>query len=180
MSGSVLPYAGARDATIRKAEPTTNFGSEPDCRVRGGAEERSCLLRWDLTSLPTTAVVQYACIELYASDPSVRTFDSRELKRSWTDSQVTWNNAATGAAWATPGAKGSTDRDERSITSFVQTEVGSISSHLERDVVQRWIQAPSNNFGITLANSAAYDGITFASAEAATVSHRPALFLVIQ
>jgi hypothetical protein len=38
---------------------------------------------------------------------------SYELKKAWNEGQLNWNQAATGAPWATPSAKGTTDRVPR-------------------------------------------------------------------
>ena len=109
----------------------------------------------------------------------MRTFDPPQLKRSWSETGATWNNASSGVLWATPGAKGATDRDTATIAPVTMSNEGTVEFAIDRTVEQNRVTTPASNFGISIANSAAYDGITVESSEATMVSHRPALHVVL-
>ena len=75
-------YSGASDAWLDRATPTSNLGGDAECAIKGGGQPRSCLFRWDLSSIPNTSQVLGACLELTIDDPSVRSFDAFELERT--------------------------------------------------------------------------------------------------
>jgi hypothetical protein len=155
------------DATITKPTPSTNLGNDAVCSVRGGSNERSCLLKFDLAHVPTDRVVTDACLQLAISDPSVRQFSPRRLLQSWTESGATWNERQSSNAWGLPGAKGATDRDTTDLAIIPGSANGVILVPFDVTVVQDWINNPSGNHGITIANSAANDGASFHSSEGA-------------
>jgi len=171
-------YSGATDATIREASPTTNDGSATTCEADGddgGGADKSCLLKWTISGIPAGSVVHSASITLQATDGSSNTYSLYELKRSWSESSVTWNDATSSTAWGTPGAKGTSDRG--SLLGSVSGSAGSKTIVLNAAgiaLVQAWVDGTSNN-GIIIASSSNTDGIDFASSEHGTVSYRPKL-----
>jgi hypothetical protein len=70
------------------------------------------LLRFNLTGV--TGRVTSAKLRVYYYDglgaPSGH-IEVYRLKRAWSESQATWNEAATGNAWSVPGAMGADDAD---------------------------------------------------------------------
>jgi hypothetical protein len=169
-------YAGVEDTTIEKASPASNQSADEYCRVKGGGSERSCLIRFNLTALPTNALVNKACLHLTIADPSVRTFAARRLLQPWMVGQATWNEYKSFLAWGALGAKGVADRDPADIAIIPSySPAGTISVPIDIAVVQEWVSSPSTNNGVTLAESAASDGISFYSSEVATVAERPML-----
>ncbi|XXX78682.1 DNRLRE domain-containing protein [Sorangium sp. So ce134] len=171
-------YAGSTDATLRQAAATTNYGAATTCEVDGddgSGVDKSCLLMWTLSGIPAGSTVQSASITLQVTDGSSNTYNLYEVKRSWSEPQVTWNNATSTAAWATAGAMGSTDRG--SLVGSVTGSAGSRTITLNAAgvaLVQAWVDGTSNN-GIIIASSSNTDGIDFASSEHATAAQRPKL-----
>ncbi|WP_437725896.1 DNRLRE domain-containing protein [Sorangium sp. So ce861] len=171
-------YAGSTDATIRQAAATTNYGGATTCEADGddgSGVDKSCLLKWTLSGIPAGSTVQSASITLQVTDGSSSTYNAYEVKRSWSESQVTWNNATSTTAWATAGAMGSTDRG--SLVGSVTGSAGSRTITLNAAgvaLVQAWVDGTSNN-GIVIASSSNTDGIDFASSEHATAAQRPKL-----
>ncbi|HEY6560500.1 MAG TPA: DNRLRE domain-containing protein [Polyangiaceae bacterium] len=178
----VLPsaaYAGSTDATIRQASATTNYGSATTCEADGddgSGVDKSCILRWSLSGIPAGSAVTSASVRLRVLDASSNTYNVYEVRRGWTESQVTWNNATSTSAWASPGAQGSTDRG-----ALIGTATGSATGALTITLnaagialVQSWVNGGANS-GIIVASTTNTNGIDFASSEHATLSYRPTL-----
>src|ERR687890_447939 len=103
------------DAGLSELAPTTNNGSATTLKVDGddpdpGGGDLYAALRWDLSQVPAGATVTSATVTLNVTNASPQTYGAYEPKRSWNEGQLSWNQAATGAPWATAGAKGTTDR----------------------------------------------------------------------
>lgn len=171
-------YAGSTDATIKEGSATTNFGAATTCEADGddgSGVDKSCLLKWTVSGIPAGSTVQSASITLQVTNGSPNTYSLYEVKRSWSESAVTWNNATGSTTWATAGAKGSTDRG--SLVGSVTGGTGSRTITLNAAgvaLVQAWVDGTSNN-GVLIASTSNTDGIDFASSEHATAAQRPKL-----
>src|SRR5829696_7369191 len=135
------------DAGLSQQSPNTNSGAATTLKVDGDDPDSSgsdvyAALRWDLSSIPAGATVSSAKVTLNVSDPTSQTFGAYELKRAWNEGQVNWNQAATGAPWATAGAKGATDRGSQIATVSPPT-VAPYTFTVPASVVQAWLSAPS-------------------------------------
>lgn len=199
-------YAGTSDTFISTNNVNNNYGAAATIQTRyssnssGSAgfdlarERFNTLIRFD--DLGITGTVQSASITLTISDinsdsggsASIQ-FLAYELKKSWSESQVTWNNAATGSSWAAPGAK---DASDRNLTPIFESSVYQINNDsptlnvdntititLPKELVQSWIDDPASNYGILLSVGASsqyrYPYVSFHSSEAADISLRPQL-----
>ncbi len=171
-------YAGSTDATIKQASATSNFGTATTCEVDGddgSGVDKSCVLAWTLSGIPAGSTVQSASITVRITDGTSNTYNLYELKRAWNESQVSWNNASTGTAWATAGALGATDRGASVGT--VTGNTGSTTISLNAAgiaVVQGWADGTSNS-GLIVAHASNTNGLDFASSEHATTSYHPTL-----
>ena len=166
------PYDGTTDTRIESLHKTTNFGTDTFLSVKSSA---SSLLRWSVTAIPSNATVVDACIELVVDDPSVRAFSAFAVKRDWTETGATWNNATTLVPWGLPGANDTTDRDNTPVASFVKTTSGPVLMLLSVSLAQQWVANNSANKGIIVTNAAANDGISFESSESIDPASRPIL-----
>jgi hypothetical protein len=160
------------DAGLTELAPTTNNGTATTLKVDGvdpdpGGGDLYAALRWDLSQIPAGATVSNASVTLNITNASPQTYGAYDLKRAWNESQLTWNQAATGTPWATAGAKGATDRGSQ-IASLTPTNIAPYTFTLPASVVQGWVSAPSSNNGILLANTTNFDGIVFQTKEGAT------------
>ncbi|KYF51494.1 hypothetical protein BE08_22510 [Sorangium cellulosum] len=171
-------YSGSTDATIKEGAATTNFGAATTCEADGddgSGVDKSCLLKWTVSGIPAGSTVRSASITLEVTDGSSNTYNLYEVKRSWSESAVTWNNATGSTTWATAGAKGSTDRG--GLVGSVTGGTGSRTITLNAAgvaLVQAWVDGTSNN-GIIIASTSNTNGIDFASSEHATAAQRPKL-----
>jgi hypothetical protein len=155
------------DAGLSELAPTTNNGSATTLKVDGddpGGKDLYSALRWDLSQIPAGATVTSATVTLNISSPSSQTYGVFELKRAWSEGQVNWNVASTGNLWATAGAKGATDRGSQ-IASVTPTNIAPYTFTIPASVVQGWLNTPSSNNGILLADTTNYDGFVFDTKE---------------
>lgn len=171
-------YTGSTDATLRQATPTTNNGGATTCNVDGddgNGVDLSCALRWDVSSIPAGSTVQSVTMTFRVVDPSSNVYSIFALSRGWNESQVTWNNAASGDPWAVPGALGSADRGPQigTLTGSTGTRTAVLNSSAV-SVVQGWVNGQLNA-GIVIAHANNTNGLDLASTEHATASYRPRL-----
>src|SRR5919107_256954 len=160
------------DAGLSELAPTTNNGSATTLKVGGddpdpGGKDVYAALRWDLSQIPAGSTVTSATVTLNISNPSPQTYGVYELKRAWSEGQVNWNQAATGTPWATAGAEGATDRGPQ-IASVTPTNIASYTFSIPAPVVQGWLNDPSSNNGILLADATNFDGFVFDTREGAS------------
>jgi hypothetical protein len=166
--------ASAGDAGLSELAPTANSGAAKTLKVDGNDPDPNggdlyAALRWDLSSLPAGATVNSATITLNVSNPTTQVYGAYELKRAWSEEQVTWNQAATGSPWATAGAKGTTDRGSK-IADVAPTRIAPYTFTVPASVVQGWLGTPSTNNGIVLSHTTNDDGFIIDTREGTTPS----------
>jgi hypothetical protein len=110
--------------------------------------QRRPIIQFDLSSIPTNAIVTNAKLKLTRTggDANTQTINVHKLTQTWTESQVTWNNAANGSAWTTAG--GTYDpaiRSSNNVTGKKMNFYWSLGS-----LAQEWVQTPSSNMGMLL------------------------------
>lgn len=132
-------------------------------RIINGAGVRRALVRFDLSSVPASATVQSATVNLIvtkAGPTAGGTFTLHRLTRDWgegdsfatgigapaTPGEATWNEAKAGVeAWTTPGgdfvATASASQSVNLLGSYAWT-----SAALATDV-QTWLTQPASRFG---------------------------------
>jgi hypothetical protein len=157
------------DAGLSELSPTANSGAARTLKVDGddpdpGGGDLYAALRWDLSQVPAGATVTSASVTLNISNPSPQTYGAYELKKAWNEGQLSWNQAATGSPWETAGAKGTTDRGPK-VASVTPTNIAPYTFSIPASVVQGWLNAPSSNNGILLADPTNFDGFVFDTRE---------------
>jgi hypothetical protein len=162
--------ASVADAGLSEIAPTANNGSATTLEVDGddtGSRDLYAALRWDLPQVSAGSTVTSATVTLNISNPSPQTYGVYELKRAWSEGQINWNQAATGTPWAMAGAEGATDRGPQ-IASVTPTNIASYTFSIPAPVVQGWLNDPSSNNGILLADATNFDGFVFDTREGAS------------
>lgn len=156
------------DAMLNVSLPTTNFGTYGfldiwDINTTLG--QRQSVIKWDvLKDSIVNRTVASATLRFNPESSTATTMMTyiRGLRRAWTESEVTWNNATTAVAWATAGAgDASTDRYSDILDSFVIADTNSsgwtelnVTSYLQlcdgTDTTnyKGWILTPKQNSGI--------------------------------
>ena len=174
-------YAGSRDTYISEASPTSNFGTASTVKVDGdvgSGKDLVALLNWDISSILAGSVVQTATVTFDVTNKSGKPYQVYELKRAWVETQATWNVYATGGSWSTPGAKGALDRGSTVLGTVSASALGSYVLTLNSSgvaLVQSWVNTPSTNNGILVANTTSSDGLAVSSRNATTAAKRPKL-----
>jgi hypothetical protein len=174
-------YAGTRDTYISQASPTSNYGTLNVLRVDGDAGsgmDLSTLLRWDVLSIPAGSVVQSVALTIFVTDPSPNTYQVYELKRPWVENQATWQVFAAGSNWAAAGANGALDRGSAVLGTVTASAQGSYTLTLNSaglNLVQSWVDTPSTNNGIIIANTTNADALFFRPRHASNTANRPKL-----
>lgn len=180
MSSAGSVYEGVTDATIQRR--ASNQGKSEYCSSKGGSFQRSCLLRWDLSSIPSTSKVQGVLLEVTVGDPSRSTFRVYDVRRSWTEDEVDFRQPRAGEAWGMPGANATVDAGSTPLGVFVPRANGALTIPLNAAgvaVVQGWINDPASNHGLKLYNPRPFNGATIMSSDWGTVAERPKLVVVL-
>jgi hypothetical protein len=167
------------DTKLVENAPTTNYGRATPARATGddpagSGKDVYSLLRWDLSSIPAGSEVSSVSINLNVTNASNQTYQLYEINRAWVEQAATWLLYASGSSWEVAGAKGSLDRGAQ-VGTITPRITGKQSSPISASVVQRWIEDPSSNQGLIVANTTNTDAFDFSSREAATVGNRPQL-----
>lgn len=177
-------YAGATDATLTQATPTTNAGEDPVLRAdvdypNGSGKVANVVLRFDLSSIAKGSKVEGVTLGVHVLNAtSGQGYTLYALARGFAEGQATWNAAASGAAWAAGGARGATDRGAEPLGTLLPTATGAYAVTLNAAglaAVQRWVDDPSKNFGFVLDATTNQDGLEIASSESPTAANRPKL-----
>jgi hypothetical protein len=157
-----LTNSPASDTTIGEDSPDSPLGTDPVIKsgTTGptvGNLSRRGLLKFDLSSVPTNAVVTSAALILkVVQRPVTQTnlwFDLRKVFRAWSESAATWTNRLSPPApWSASGAAAPVDYCPSVTQSnlILGNDVGTytFSSNLGMIAdVQAWVRDPGENFG---------------------------------
>jgi hypothetical protein len=161
-----------------------NWGASEACWLDTSVDElRVTLLRFDLSSIPTDAVVEDATLSLFThtddlafSDDPTRIF---EVLEAWDEGNgsgdpgvANWYDRMNGVPWTSPGC-GVGSRSDTELASFTATATGSeYVFALPLDLIGRWVADPDGNHGIVLLTYST-NGTGIASSESTLLNHRP-------
>lgn len=168
-------YAGTRDSYIRSGgSANNNFGTADPLRVDANETSRA-LFRWDLTGIPAGATVTDVDVVLDVTNSAPGQLF--EVRRDWVEGQVTWNQAATGTAWTTPGADDTTNDRGSTVLGTLGNGTGSQTVTLGAAgvaLVQGWVTTPATSRGLIL-RATSNTGGRVRSREETSAALRPAL-----
>ncbi|MBL7943283.1 MAG: DNRLRE domain-containing protein, partial [Flavobacteriales bacterium] len=108
LSSGTTNYGGAADISIGERNDSTNSNART-------------LIKFDLSSLPTNAVIQSASLSIWTvedksdTDTTVNVY---RLKRPFNETTSNWNKADASTNWEVAGAAGGNDRESNSIGSI--------------------------------------------------------------
>lgn len=174
-------YNGTNDAYIAQADPDNNQGNASDLLLDGDGNGIASLIRWEIANaLPSGAIIDSASITVQVFNTSGASYEIYALKHTWTDIQTTWNQADNSSNWQSVGAEGDNDRGSQVLGSINANNSGSLAITFNAagvTAIQQWIDNPSSNYGIIIANASHGDGVGFYSSEFDTLSSRPMLSL---
>lgn len=172
------------DSTATGAANTTNFSSATSMVLDYDfstyptiSRTRAGLIKWDLSSIPTTATVVSAYITFYISNEG-KQFALYKMLQNWDAATITYANSSGIAldgveAASSPSAIfGTTQGTGKALDAYI----GFCRVNLPLSLAQDWITNPSTNYGLLGTggpNENSGDGLQVDSCESATTTRRP-------
>jgi len=147
-------YIGCSDTRISSESPDVNFGdSELVLGMRG---EVGVLIRFDVSSIPSNALIEEATLSLYVSNVGQRPADAAicatyPITRPWNEMEATWYKASAFNWWGLPGCNDITS--DRSPVPTDQQAIYDFGRWYDWDVasaVQQWVRNPGANRGVLI------------------------------
>ncbi len=177
-------YSGAADTKIRSDAATTNYGADPVLEI-DGSPDYAALLRFDLSSIPAGKTITSVSLSVNVTDVSSQPYEIYAMRRSWSESSATWNQASSGVAWSTVGANNtSTDRENTVLGALSSSSTGVRTFTFNASgvaKVQAWVNTPSSNHGFVIQDYVNNtDGLDISSKENGTAANRPKLTVTYQ
>ncbi len=184
------------DTYLSANDPTYNNGGNTSLHINGttGTDRRTALLRWDLSSIPSNAVVTSGSLGVYVSDTSTVAYSLYSMRQSWVEGTSTqaasttsanWNTYNGAGSWGTAGAAStSLDRFDTNLwnattTSFSTTGSKTVILNAAGvSAVQEWISGAAGNYGLIIQDyTGSSNSLYIASSENTTEVNRPRLNL---
>ncbi|NOX63547.1 MAG: DNRLRE domain-containing protein [Chloroflexi bacterium] len=146
-------YAGVANAYLNRWENSTNYAKVDRLALRQ-PDIMAPILRFDLSRIPANAHIVDARLGLWTlaqSNENPATVGLYKVNRPWNVNEVTWDEAAQGDPWASPGANAvPADREGQPVSVQI---VDATRKWYEWDVtllVQNWLRQPEANNGVVL------------------------------
>ncbi|MFE4990140.1 DNRLRE domain-containing protein [Streptomyces mirabilis] len=150
---------GVTDTTLSSATPTTNLDTVSRDGVgqkwlsvgnntpTNSTEKTRAVMEFPTSAIPTTATVLESRLFTWGAETTTKTngaiYELHGLNKDFTETQATWNNAATGTAWTTAGG------DYSGTVSDNVASVSDVGRHWwdATSLTQGWTRTPSSNHG---------------------------------
>ncbi len=186
---NLQPNAAVGNDVYILASSSSNYGNSSNLGIgekntATGSIART-LIKFDLSSLPANATITSATLSLWISEDLSDTntiLNAYRLKKSFNETQATWNNSATGVSWQVAGASGANDRESVSIGSI--TILADEPLNTEKQIlldpvkVQEMVNSTFTNNGfIIIANTELNDRFMYMSSDSSTTTQRPKLVI---
>jgi hypothetical protein len=147
--------------------PTTNYGTQPTILVQQGSNG---YLQFDLSTLPTGAIVSKAMLRLFLDSVSGSgKIDAYQLGNAWTEGALTYNNAPQLGASATGGHPISLSGSN--LDEFVLIDI--------TPLVSGWVAGTIPNDGLALSLVGTDGSFSFDTKESTFSSHQPELEIAL-
>jgi hypothetical protein len=163
------------DATIDQGDPGTNYGTQTSLVV---STSQSTVLRFGLGVWPCAGrYVSKAILRLHGLGAGSMSASAWRLVKGFTESQVTWHEAASGIAWEKDGATGAGDRVAFNAQGPVMLNCTIGPAVVDvTGAVQAWADDRMSNEGLLL-EQAAYtlEVCTFTSKDGQEWAQRPVI-----
>ncbi len=174
-----MPYKkfwASADTYITSTGPPTGGASVTlDVDSPPSTEERA-LIKWDLSSIPSNAIVSEAVMTLTNADAGNLSMTVVRCLRDWDNVAATWTAYSSGNAWGSSGAKAAgTDYDATVLATIAS---GAINTQKTADItstVQDWIDGTNPNNGLLFFDSGTSLSGQWHSIEAAIKARWPFL-----
>lgn len=172
-------YTGAEDSHVFLYMPDTNYCDSDPLKV-GYKQQYASLLRFDLSVIPSNAIVTQAELQLYASGWSGTdiSLGAYYITRTVSMCQVTWNRSRSSESWGQPGARSTLTDRRPTPESTVLTRGARAWYGLDlTTVAQGWVNGSLANNGVLIDSAYSVSSFYFASAHYGTAAYRPRFVL---
>jgi len=178
-------YTGFDDTFLDSWSPEAKRGAEAGLRLRA-VNERSILLRADLTQLAPGTIIEQAILTLYEVAGGDTPIEGRVygVLANWDEMDATWQLARQSAPWTVPGCNGEGADRESTIVhlrGLFPTWRNYSNYPFDFDVtslVQRWVNNPAANYGLMVGSmEGAMGELVFGSSENTEEASRPRLLI---
>ena len=156
-------FSAVADTYVRQFDPNSNFGGDTNLRLfrlDANADRALTYLRFDLSTIPSNALINNATLGLWLMSASAETnFSLSRVTTPWQEFSLTWNTR--------PGSTGSFDNPTHSM----------VSGYKYWNAVQPvsdWVSGASSNYGFLIA-SGLLDGPNDFSSREGPYHHKPEL-----
>ncbi len=149
-------FTAVEDSFISETDPTHNFGSDTALLADGDdglGGELWTLIKWDVSSIPSNAIVSAASIKLNLFDSSGGPYNIIRQNTPWSEGTVNWGNR-TGSALV-----------RGIIPAFSLGQVTIPLNEHGINLVQGWLDGGFVNNGITIRTAGTTNGIDMDSRE---------------
>ncbi|MCC5865083.1 MAG: fibronectin type III domain-containing protein, partial [Wenzhouxiangella sp.] len=162
------------DTYVRADSPNSSYGNQQIILIRtySGNQQSIAVLRWNLSSIPTNAVVQNVAIsfeKLNAGGSSI-SLSVRPINSSWSENSLTYNGLLPILG---PSAVNSV-----TLSTSPNFPVLAASSGGLVNLVQSWVSNPGSNHGLALLQAAPNQSEEFTFASRRSTFHAPARITV--
>ena len=142
------------DTWLASNAANTNYGNQNTITLfHNSTYNRTVLVKFDLSSIPATAIVKnaiFSFVPQYVSGyPDI--WSIAGCLRDWDHLQATWNIYKTGSAWAAAGGQAYPDCEASPVWTGVPSIVlGERYGCIITSLVQRWVDGSLPNNGLTM------------------------------
>jgi hypothetical protein len=137
--------------------------------------DQRALIRFDLSSIPTTTPISKATLSLFEKDQprpgrsSIRVF---KVNKAWDENSATWTLAKSGQKWVKAGGDYSTPAE----TTYSYSYSDEIWHNIDiTTAIKGFVKSPETNFGLMLYMIPAMYTVRYISANGTDISLRPKL-----
>jgi hypothetical protein len=140
---------------------------------------RQAMLKFDITSIPTTSTVVQAYLDLYINTEGLG-LSLHRILIPWADTD-TYNTLTAGIALDNADASAAADftKGPYTVGQGKDTYTGNLHINLPLATVQSWVTTPAGNHGYCIVgpNESTGDGVQISSEDNATAAQRPTLVI---
>ena len=186
LSTELSPGPSVDDTWINKNAPFNNYGKELKIQVGDfGSEESNALIRFDVSAIPSGALINAATIRLYFDGASIQPPGSgifaHRIETPWDEGRkqgafgdgANWYFRDLGVVWTSAGA----DYVSGSV-SFMPLGVAADYHFVNiTPIMQEWIDGTAPNYGVLLRSSAGVKQAEFKTGDESSQSQRPRLLV---
>ncbi len=172
-------YEGAEDTFLYEWSPGVRFCRSASLQV-GYKQQNVALLAFDLGSIPASATVMRATLQLWATGWGGQnmTLGAYRVLRVNECCQATWTQAGDGVPWGWPGCNDpGNDRRAQAESSVTTTGISKWYSFDLTELVHGWVSGGVENHGVLLRDTYSMSQFYFASAQSGMVERRPRLVI---